>query len=178
MNTRIETIDGDRYLNNYPYFNQLMQAAGIVAETHRDNGGTFNINGDQGVVRSVPVNGYAVGGFIPTVKVSTQRSLADQQEVVARFIGQIPRNLDGDKMYLLGTWIADGFLYIDAVKIITDIDEAMGTARKHGEIAVWDGIENEEINVAKYLEVEARAIEHAENCIEQAYSPCKEDVRF
>lgn len=131
----------EKKLNNTPFEDVLEAAERVFDITATNEGGTFiyliPAPNDDGGWFEYHGDGYAVGGYRDTVKVDLNTGNGEPVLKIAEFIQRIPSTLNGDKHYLLGTWIEDGVLYIDAVKIWAEEDDALSEARKNGEKAVY-----------------------------------------
>lgn len=152
----------EKKLNNTPFVDVLEAAERVFDITATNGGGTFiyltPIPNDDGGWCEYHGDGYAVGGYQDTVKVDLNTGNGEPVLRIAEFIQRIPSTLNGDKHYLLGTWIEDGVLYIDAVKIWAEEGDAMNEARKNGEKAIYHF--NSERTIYVEPEVELEPIDH------------------
>jgi len=95
--------------------------------TLADGGGTF----DAATLEPIANGPWAVGGGIPgqVVDLDTPLWLALFDAVLAlRDAGAVT----------IGTWVDEGKLYVDAVDLIVDTDEAIALAAERGELAIYN----------------------------------------
>ena len=133
----------EKKLNNTPFPDSLEHAEGIWLRTKSGCGGTFIYAkgiptfGFRAEWNDYQGDGYAVGGYQDTVTVTLDGTDGRPEAAIARFLERIPFTGDGDKRYLLGTWIEGDTLYIDAVQIWAEEEDALNEARKNGEKAIF-----------------------------------------
>lgn len=140
-------------LNGTPYRDTQTIAEGIFSYTLNNNGGTFDVTpGDPKTIART--DGYAVGGYQDTVTIKVEDDKKHRHAVraIANFIQRIPSRPGGGKHFYLGTWIDDGVLYIDAVKILDSFQEAIAVAKKHGEDAIYNLGADITLYTADYVE--------------------------
>jgi hypothetical protein len=158
--------------NGLPSDENIRVAWAILQHTFHNQGGTFDETGTP-----VPVDGYAVGGFVDGLKLDVTDPTYDNDLKIASFLHRIPRNGDGEKAAYVGTWIEDGILYVDATQIHNDQEEAYFVARERGEIAIYDGFNDVSYDVEGYFEAVARDAEQAEARDAARFAPDAEDVK-
>lgn len=127
----------EKKLNNTPFEDTIEVAEDIWQATKNAGGATFVHDTVCRDWSEYQGDGYAVGGYQDTVTVDLAAGDASPVYAIARFIERIPITGDGSKRYLLGTWIESGVLYIDAVQIWAEEDDALNEARKNGEKAIF-----------------------------------------
>lgn len=66
-------------------------------------------------------------------------------------IRRMAERVDGYTAETFGSWIHDDRIYLDLGNTYTTIYAAMQAAAHRGEIAIWDRVQNREINVAEWL---------------------------
>lgn len=101
--------------------------------TFRNNGGTFNLDG-QPVFHT---KGYYVGGIVPTLTMSTGTSRSSLAEKLAVLATKLCRDGYNDGSVYLGTWVDRDIVYIDASEWYDDVNVALTIARQLGELAIW-----------------------------------------
>lgn len=112
-----------------------------IAETllsaARTSGGiTLDPNGGES-----PTSGYAVA--YPYMGIS----FLDHDDVDMAWVEEMVRDCS-DKGYYVGSWKADhGVIFIDAVEIVSDRDEAIEKGLSRTEIAIYDLGKGEEITL-------------------------------
>ena len=104
---------------------------GTLDATLTDGGGTF----DTATLQPITAGAWAVGGSMPgtTLRPTDYRAYADLLRTFAEHYIDI---LSSGARYV-GTWLDDGVLYIDAIDIIEDTDEAIRLASERGERAIY-----------------------------------------
>jgi hypothetical protein len=98
-------------------------------DTLRNGGGTF----DALTLEPVTSGPWAVGGSLPGIVLDASgdgyhRRLA---------FGNAYLDLLTSGARIIGTWIDDGRLYIDAIELIESTDDALRLAAERGELAVY-----------------------------------------
>lgn len=108
--------------------------ADIITNTLANNGGTFR-NGVN--ISDTLTTGYVVGGIVSSVVVPVEdaQTLTDALECFTSAYD------------VVGTWLHDGMIHIDAVEIIHNREDAIETGRVRGEIAIWNVADSEEITL-------------------------------
>ena len=97
--------------------------------TLADGGGTFDAH------TFAPLGAtwaWAVGGGIPghTIELVAERDL--EGALAQAFAALVDAGAD-----VIGTWLDEGVLYVDAVDLIEDTDEAIRLAAERGELAIY-----------------------------------------
>lgn len=110
----------------------------IHAATLVNGGSTFTTAG----VIVAPTVGYIVGGILPTIVVPLA-------EFTAPFLAGVMQGWSGHPHYveMMGTWVHDGHVYIDASEHIIDRATAVETGRMRGEIAIYSMLSGKEITL-------------------------------
>lgn len=129
-----ETVDPAE-VHGLPYSRSIDAAWDIMIHTFRESGGTF---APESGVPLIFIDRYAVGGYVDTLKIPAYAHHEDIVLKIAAFIERIPLRIDGTYHYLLGTWIEDKTIHVDAVRIIDNIDDAFAEAEKNREKAIYD----------------------------------------
>lgn len=148
-------------LNNTPFQDTLDSADFIFDRTVNNNGFTAIYEkpipdlGLRGGWVEYLGDGVAVGGYQDTVTVDLSNGDGEPVRQIAAFLERIPLKGNGDKHYLLGTWIKDDVLYIDAVKIWAELDDALEEGRRLNQEAVYSFNDERE-----YPCVEPEPIDH------------------
>ena len=102
-----------------------MDIGQVLTETLRDGGGTYDARTLEPIVNGP----WAVGGSLPgrqlpdTSLPSTLRAAWDA--------------LVDAGAVTIGTWLDERTLYVDAVDLIEDTDEAIALAASRGELAIY-----------------------------------------
>lgn len=102
----------------------------ILTTTLRDGGGTWSRD-------LLPIgrwNVWAVGGSLPGYPVPQERAT---EQSPAGLVGAVAR-LQLDGAVFIGTWLDNGIIYVDAVSLIEDTDEAIKVASERGEPAIYN----------------------------------------
>lgn len=105
----------------------------LVFERTMQDGGITLKNAEE----FTPKTGFIVGGLTPTKIVNPV-----QDEVIFALCELILAGND-----IVGTWLNDGKIHVDAVEWIEDRGKALEVAKKRGEIAIWDCAETKEVFV-------------------------------
>lgn len=101
------------------------QALNILARTLQEGGGTFQNGLD---VSDQLESGFVVGGIIPS---SVQP--ADAHNTIVNELIEL-----SDKYSLIGTWLHEDEIHIDAVEIVDNLEDALALGKARGELAIWD----------------------------------------
>jgi hypothetical protein len=101
----------------------------VLETTRRDGGGTWNAV----TLHPVRSGGWAVGGSLPGWTVDLEWS----PDHITRVFGDACDSLMTDGARYIGTWIDEGMLYVDAIELIDDTDEALRVAAERGEKAIY-----------------------------------------
>jgi hypothetical protein len=101
-----------------------------LAQTLLDGGGTF----DARTLDRITDGAWAVGGSLTGHTLETRESRELDLAVAFAYIVDTLRE---DGATIIGTWVDDGVLYVDAIDLITDTDEAIRLARSRGEKAIY-----------------------------------------
>lgn len=145
----------EKKLNNTPYADVLDVAADVFDHTAIHNGATFT-HDHIGGWTVYEGDGYAVGGYQDTVTVDLNTGNGEPVYDLAEFIQRIPVDGNGDKRYLVGTWIEDGVLYIDAVQIWAELDDALSEGDRLKQDAVYGFREGESFYLKDYVKLNDR----------------------
>ena len=105
----------------------------LILEKTIKNGGITLKNAEE----FQPETGFLVGGLAPTKIVNPV-----QDEVIRALCELILADND-----IVGTWLNDGKIHVDAVEWIQDREQALEVAKERGEIAIWDCAETKEVFV-------------------------------
>jgi hypothetical protein len=98
-------------------------ALSLLDAAFKDGGGTFYADGD-----TFDGTGFVVGGKAPTFTCAA--TVIGPASVQAWMFNNPSR--------LYGSWMDDGTIYIDAVDIFDDRDQAIEVGRLRGEKAIYD----------------------------------------
>ena len=103
----------------------------IAEYTLQNGGGTFD-----NALRPVQLStGYVVGGIMRPVILNNVSDLDDLKPFMTN--------------EFFGTWIApDGRIYIDAVQVVSDRQQAIELAKQRGELAIWDAENKVEVTIS------------------------------
>jgi hypothetical protein len=101
-----------------------------LAQTLLDGGGTF----DARTLDPITDGAWAVGGSLPGHTLETRESRALDLDVAFAYAVD---TLRGDGASVIGTWVDEGVLYVDAIEVIADTDDAIRLARSRGEKAIY-----------------------------------------
>ncbi len=107
----------------------------ILVHTEMLGGCTVNINNISLFIHK----GYAVS---TRKDAETITSLDNAHEVLQAFIKEHEIEL---QRYMLGTWVNQGMMYIDLIKVYDDKGKALRAAKKHNQLAIFDLRRNKEI---------------------------------
>lgn len=102
----------------------------ILTATLRDGGGTWSSD-------LLPIgrwNVWAVGGSLPGQTIPLQEAAAPGPAGIDGAVARL--QLDGASY--IGTWLDEGTVYIDAIDLIEDTDEAIKVASERGELAIYN----------------------------------------
>lgn len=111
--------------------------AEIIAATEAHNGASFTADGRN--VYGAPF--YAVSVNPEHERIVNAPLSAD---VLERYIAE--RADIWDDAHIIGTWQHDGRVYLDVVTLVSDLDDALALARQHGQLAIFDLANGEEIS--------------------------------
>lgn len=101
-----------------------------------DGGGTFYADGDP-----FTRNGFIVGGKAPSLVISADTAIGpDTTEMVARWI-------DDNRSRMYGSWLDNDTIYIDAVDVYDDREQAIEVGKLRGEKAIYDMASGEDIRL-------------------------------
>jgi hypothetical protein len=103
------------------------RAAALLTETMDKGGATFEAR----TLRPVTSGGWCVGGGMPGYTF-----VADSADPMRGLTSAIDGLIE-DGARRIGTWLDDGVVYVDAIDIITNTDEAIRLARSRGEKAIY-----------------------------------------
>lgn len=120
----------------------MLEARKTFAAIIEDNGITISIDGVQ------PVVGYAVGKYAErswVVEVDIARA-----ETITAFISTNLEWLARDDHYL-GAWVHEGRLYLDVSVVYDDRSDAMVAASDAQQMAYYDLLNRQTINVPQYV---------------------------
>ena len=106
----------------------------IYADTLKNGGGTFNLNGD-----SIPANEFVVA---LGRKFSAIVSADDESE----FTNMLNSIMQIGYAKTIGTWVHENCIYIDLVECIPDKRIAIQLGIARNQIAIWDIANECEIN--------------------------------
>ena len=107
-----------------------------LASTAMNGGATINPKTGENVT-----SGYAVGGVMEYKYVTP--TLADLEEIQ----GDVQRMVEAHPNCMVGFWMNDGTLYVDAINITKHEEAARIVAETFNEIAFFNLDTNEEIRV-------------------------------
>lgn len=110
-----------------------------------EDGGTFPVV----VGQRVPASGYVVG-------LHGVSGPADTLDVRA-WVESVRPEVAAKPAHYVGSWTHGGTLYLDVVRVIPELHEAVRVAHKHNQLAVWDLAAGEELWVVTRPEVVAVA---------------------
>jgi len=94
------------------------------------------------------IDGYSVGGVGTTLVLASAPPPNFLAEAAAygSLVGWLKDLPEGTRH--VGAWLYEGEYHFDVVDIFTDIDTAIKIAKERGEIAIWDGYRQDEIQLA------------------------------
>lgn len=119
---------------------RIARAARVAAALTRAHGGVTLRAAD--LVPVEPESGYAVGGYAPSIILSASATDRD----IAAAIGRMRATHRPGAAYI-GTWRSGGRVYIDAVAILADRENAIAAGRERGERAVFDFAASAEVTL-------------------------------
>lgn len=124
-----------------------------IARTTRTEGGSSTVlatgqplkgngkgegSGKGYLVGAVPVEGVAFPSkIVPLDKFSIG--------VVQRFVASLREAFGESEGLIVGTWVNDGLVYLDASEVYTNKATALKVATERGELAIWDNKTDTEI---------------------------------
>jgi hypothetical protein len=110
-----------------------------------EDGGTFPVV----VGQRVPVVGYVVG----------QHGISGPADTldVRGWVERVRTEVAHKPCHFVGSWSADGLLYLDVVKVYSELRPALKDARERGELAIYDLAEGETLYVERDAVVPAVA---------------------
>lgn len=97
--------------------------------TLADGGGTF----DADTLEPIVDGPWAVGGSMAGDVVP----LNGNALMVGAYFAEAIRTLCLRGAVTIGTWVDEGMLYVDAVDLVDDTDEAIALAAERGELAIY-----------------------------------------
>lgn len=157
-------------LNGTPFPDSREHAYFILDRTLAEGGGTFVYEpriedlGLSGGWNEYQGDGYAVGGYQDTVLTQVPTDAASERlvtDVIAHFIERIPSRGDGSKHYLLGTWVQDGTIHVDAVTVWATLDDALLEGQRLHQYSVYSFNEAREYVCDEYEVVGGEVYEKA-----------------
>jgi hypothetical protein len=98
-----------------------------------EDGGTFPVV----VGQRVPTSGYVVG-------LHGIHGPADTLDVRA-WVESVRPEVAAKPAHYVGSWTHDGTLYLDVVRVVPELRDALSLAREHNQLAVWDLAAGEEL---------------------------------
>lgn len=105
----------------------------LIFERTMQEGGITLLGGRE----FTPKTGFIVGGVTPTIIVDADKD-AMVRAICTHMVNDHP---------MVGTWLNDGKIHVDAVEWIEDRERALEVAKERGEIAIWDCAETKEVFV-------------------------------
>jgi hypothetical protein len=97
------------------------------------------------------VTGYMVGGFVkPTSLPYGPLKVEDIAAALRAFVREHRATYAADGRLLVGTWVDNGTLHIDASKHYTDKQSAIAAGIANGEVAIWDCAAGAAVSLAPY----------------------------
>ena len=114
----------------------------IANETNRLGGLTINLRNQQIETRGFAV---AMAGYASKHKVPARYNVLAIKLFLATYIIKHADNLMFTDGYLLGTWLHEGYLYLDLVAILNNKELAREVGRLNQQIAIYDLTNKEEI---------------------------------
>lgn len=128
-----------------PQYDDVLDAArAIWQHTQGHEGGTFAASTGE-------LNEYT-SGYVVALGQGTALIATDEREdvavaLIAAYIQQQPINARTLCRPNIGTWTHEGLVYVDAVELVEDRQQALALAAQRGELAIWDNAAGEEISV-------------------------------
>ena len=101
-----------------------------LTQTLADSGGTF----DARTLDPIAGGPWAVGGGLPGIAIPI---VTPWPEPLVVAFGDAYNSLLEDGAQVIGTWIDEGTLYVDAIDLIVDTDAAIRLASERGERAIY-----------------------------------------
>lgn len=114
------------------------RASEIYRETIENGGGTYYSDGS-------PLE--AAKGFLVATSQEPRGLVNDWDE--AAFVGQVQRIAQRYASQLIGTWVFEGKIYIDTVRMYERKEYAMDYARAYRQRAIYDLVTKETIDVPR-----------------------------
>ena len=99
-------------------------------------------------------------GYFCALKGYEQQVPLDQltPEVIKNYIQSHAQELASDANLLVGAWLNGAICYFDLAKKFFDLDEAMTAAKQNEQLAIWDGVHQQEIPVLKTASTDLNAL--------------------
>lgn len=143
---KVECPTSNLYLDNtnaQPFIKRKAALSHLEALQALENWGGFSLTANKEVADP---NGYfcALKGYEYQVPLNQLTP-----EVIKGYIQSHAQELASDANLLVGAWLNGAICYFDLSKKFFDLEEAMGAAKQNDQLAIWDGIHQQEIPVPK-----------------------------
>jgi hypothetical protein len=129
----------EKYYNHYLILKAMSNLKEFIKATEENNGATYNLKTGE----LNPTKGYFVGLKDKGRQVKYHYPF---NEVVQDFVLKNSFDLSNENTFV-GSWIEDGELYLDVVKMFEDKEDGINAGIENEQIAIYDASTNEVITL-------------------------------